>query len=324
MWGWSRNITDWNEAQLNLLQSSWRSSTRRTYKVAWNRWLSWCELHRLDPFKPTGSILAKFLADLFLKDHLSYNTILLHKSVVATLCDTEISGGLSSHVLVKHVLKSISLKKPVQHKTIIWDTDILTSFLSIYSFDENNIFSTSRHAAILLLLCSGRRVHDLTLLAVDKHHYMEFDDHIIMWPLFGSKTDNGGFRQSGWKILANSTNKQLDAVYWVKRCVQLLHNRRHEANCSNLFVNLRGQPKAASQTIIAGWIKTLLSEANISAPPGSVRSAVASKSRSDNVSVDEILSRGNWKSGNTFQKFYRREVISPRNNHLRDSFVPVD
>lgn len=324
MWGWSHKLNDWNDAQKNLLKSAWRSSTHKTYKVAWERWLSWCKLHKLNAFKPTGPILAKFLADLFLKYNLSYNTILVHKSVVSTLCDTEVSGTLSSHVLVKHILKSISLKKPVQHKTTIWDTDILTTFLTNYAVDENNTFSTSRHTAILLLLCSGRRVHDLTLLAVDNQHFIEFEDHIILWPLFGSKTDKCDFRQSGWKILANFENKQLNTVYWVRRCISLLQNRRNEANTLNLFVNLRGQPKAASKTIIAGWIKTLLTEAKISAPPGSVRSAVASKSWSDNVSVDEILSRGNWRSGNTFQKFYKREIIPTRSNNVRDSFVPIE
>lgn len=173
VWGWSNNLTGWDDSQLNLLLSSWRPSTRKTYKVAWDRWLIWNKIHKLNPFRPSGSILAKFLADLHLKERLSYNTIMLHKSVVSTMCDTELSGHLSSHVLVKHVLKSISLKNPVAHKTAVWNVDVLISFLEKVTIDESNFFQTSRHTALLLLLCSGRRVHDLTLLTVDSEHYVK-------------------------------------------------------------------------------------------------------------------------------------------------------
>lgn len=326
MWGWSKNLIGWDDSQLNLLKSSWRPSTRKTYKVAWDRWISWNTKHGLNPFQPSGSTLAKFLADLFLKQNLSYNTILVHKSVVSTLCNTELAGYLSSHVLVKHVLKSIALAKPIQHKTLIWNVDALLSFLEKYKVDETNTFSISRHTAVLLLLCSGRRVHDLTLLDVDEEHFVDNNDHIVLWPKFGSKTDNCDFRQSGWKLMSNQT-KNLDPVFWVKCCAKLLRDRRIAAQCTNLFLNLRGEAKAATRTVIGGWIKTLLTEAGILSSPGSIRSAVASKNWADNMPIDEILSRGNWRSGNTFRQFYRREIRTvpiPTNVNVRNSFVPLN
>lgn len=326
MWGWSENLTSWDDSQLELLLSSWRPSTRKTYKIAWDRWLGWTKIHKLNPFSPSGSNLAKFLADLYIKEKLSYNTILLHKSVVATLCNTELSGHLSSHVLVKHVLKSISLKKPAVHKKMVWNIDILVSFLQNYNIDKNNLFQTSRHCAVLLLLCSGRRVHDLTLLSTDEEHYEKHDDHVILWPNFGSKTDNSDYRQSGWKLLKNSKCNNLDPVFWVNHCNDLLLDKRNAANTTNLFIHLRGPTKAASRTVIGGWVKSLLSEAGIIASPGSIRSAVASKNWADNLPIDEILSRGNWRSGNTFRKFYRREVIQVPAHHssITSSFVPCD
>lgn len=323
MWGWSSNLIGWDDSQKELLLSAWRPSTRKTYKVAWNRWLLWCKKHSTDPFVPTGSILAMFLTDLFLKEKLSYNTILLHKAVVSTVCNTEVSGQLSSHVLVKHVLKSIALKNPVSHKTAVWNVDTLITFLKNYRVDLNNSFQVSRHTAMLLLLCSGRRVHDLTLLATDREHMSLFDDHIILWPVFGSKTDNVDYRQSGWKLLANTGCRSLDPVFWVKHCVDQLRDRRSTANCFRLFMSVRGESKAASRTVIAGWIKTLLTEAGIVASPGSVRSAVASKNWTNNLPVDEILSRGNWRSEHTFRRFYRREVMPATNNSVIDLFSAV-
>lgn len=324
MWGWSHSLNDWNRSQLDLLSSSWRPSTRSTYKAAWHRWLGWCNKEKADPCRPTGSILAKFLADLYLNENLSYNTILLHKSVVSTLCNTEISGVLSAHVLVKHVMKSIALRKPVPHKKTIWDVNVLISYLSSYEFNENNCFATARHTAMLLLLVSGRRIHDLTLLAVNQEHYIDNTDHIILWPRFGSKTDRSDFRQSGWKLLRNENIKNLDPVFWVKQCIKLFNQKRNSLNNYSLFVNLRSDTKAASRTVIAGWVKSLLSEAGIIAAPGSVRSAVASRSWADNVSVDEILLQGNWRSGDTFRRFYRREVVqAPVSSGISNCFRPI-
>lgn len=327
MWGWEDEIKGWEANQVSLLKASWRSSTWKTYKAPWNRWKSWAELHDINPMRPRGPDLAQFLADLYLKFKLSYNTVLLHKSVVSTLCNTELSGKLSDNVLVKHILKAISLKNPITPKPPIWDINTLTHFMSNYSVDSTNIFQTVRHTVALLCLCSGRRIHDLTLLGVDEDQCIIKDDHIILWPQFGSKTDCKDYRQSGWKLMANSQNQNLNPVYWVSKTITILNERRRSSGKSNLFITLRGPPSPASRTVIAGWFKSLLKAADISATPGSVRSAVASRSWIDNFSLDDILEKGNWKSVKTFQKFYRREVMtsSLKNNTDRIStlFVPV-
>lgn len=325
MWGWAESLTGWNEDQIRLLRSSWRTSTLKTYKVAWDRWVSWSKKYNLDPFHPTGPMVARYLADLYLINKLSYNTILLHKSVVATLCNAEDAGQISSHTLVKHVLKSIALKKPVTHKPPVWNIDTLTSFLSSNTVDENNPFAASRHTATLLLLCSGRRVHDLTLLLVDSDHCVDDGSNIILKPMFGSKTDSDTHRQSGWRLLPNTTCKNLDPVFWVRKLIDLLKDRRDSVNCPNLFINIRGKAKAASRTVIAGWVKTVLTEAGIPVTPGSLRSAVSSKNWSDNFPLDEILSRGNWKSKDTFTRFYRREIVpASASNSITRMFNPAD
>lgn len=326
MWGWSSAIDTWNSEQLLLLRNSWRKSTLTTYEVAWKRWLSWTRAENVDPKNPTGSQLARFLADLYLIHKLSYNTILLHKSVVSTLCNAEMSSHLSSHVLVKHILKSISLKNPKSTKSPIWDVSKLISFLSKYTVNINSTFEISRHTAILLLLCSGRRIHDLTLLRTDPDHCIKCDNNIIFWPQFGSKTDSSTFRQSGWKLLSNLDNRNLNPVFWIEKTINLLNERREAAKCFNLFVTVRGVPKPASRIIIAGWVKTLFKEAGIVATPGSVRSAVASKSWLDNHPLDEILAHGNWRSANTFQRFYMREVTrnNPDSENVTQLFNPVN
>lgn len=328
MWGWSGLLKAWDSNQLSLLEESWRPSTRKVYYVAWRRWSAWCETHDINPTTPSGSDLARFLSDLYLKHNLAYNTILLYKSVVSTLCNPEISGQLSSHVLVKHILKSISLRKPVAHtKSPVWNIDELASYLENYSIDKNNILHVQRHTAALLLLCSGRRIHDLTLLSVDPDNcFLHQANSLVLWPRFGSKTDSAKYRQSGWRLYANPGKERLDPVFWVKHTISLLENRRNKSNSKNLLVNVRGQPRPASRTLIAGWIKSLLTGVGIKATPGSIRSAVASKNWLDNYPIEEILARGNWRSQNTFCKYYKREISTANNNSSSVTmlFNPVD
>ncbi|CAG9137918.1 unnamed protein product [Plutella xylostella] len=154
MWGWSRNLTEWSDEQKNLLKSGWRDSTLKTYKSAWGRWCNWIKDNGADMNCPTGSDLARYLSDLYQKEELAYKTILLHKSVVSTMCNTESSGSLSNHSLVKQVLKAISLKKPKLTKPPIWDLKQLTTYLSTVQVNKDSLYEVSRHTAALLLLCS--------------------------------------------------------------------------------------------------------------------------------------------------------------------------
>lgn len=131
----------------------------------------------------------------------------------------------------------------------------------------------------------------------------------MLWPIFGSKTDSSLYRQSGWNFFTNIENRNLDPVFWINKCVDLLNERRKSAKIDDLFVSVRGEPREASKTLISGWIRSLFKDAGISATPGSIRSAVASKNWFDNLPIEEILSRGNWRSQNTFCKYYKKTVL---------------
>lgn len=127
------------------------------------------------------------------------------------------------------------------------------------------------------------------------------DDHIILWPMFGSKTDTSTHRQSGWK-LCKAEDRNIDPIFWLRKLVSLGKNRRHEAGVECLFISTLGPARPASRTVIGGWIKTILKDAGIDASRGSLKSAVASMSWLEECPIDTILERGNWRSENTFKK----------------------
>ncbi|XP_050673481.1 uncharacterized protein LOC126971302 [Leptidea sinapis] len=311
--GWSEVIEDWSEEDKALLLSSWRKSTLNTYAPAWRKWKEWCAKGSTNFKFPSPTEVARYLAYLHNVEGLAYRTILVHKSVISIFTNITNNVDLSSNFFIKHILKAISVSRVKSLKPPIWDPKILTSHLSKVNPNENNMFEVSKRTAILLLLSSGRRVHDLTLLHIGSGNFIDKGDSVLLWPVFGSKTDKADHRQSGWKMLKN-TNQKICCVYWIRRLIQVSQERREKGNYSHLFITTRGSPRPATRTIIGGWVKSAPKDAGINAPPGSVRSAVGSLNWLENFSIDQILSTGNWKSEHTFRKYYQKQIISNVNN----------
>lgn len=312
--GWQDILTDWTDQEQKFFMSSWRGSTINTYRPVWGRWKRWCESHSINFKYPNADQVARYLAHLHCDIGLAYRTILVHKSVISTFTHITSNIDLSSNFFIKHILKAISVAREKSAKPPIWNPKVLLQHLSAYDFDENNIFQVSRHVATLLLLASGRRVHDLTLLRIDSSSLVDEDSSIVLWPAFGSKTDNHNHRQSGWR-LKEHPDKKLNLIFWLRQLIDITSNCR--GNIKHLFITVRGDIKPASRTVIGGWVRSLLKAAGIDATPGSVRSAVASLNFVENFPIDQILATGNWKTIHTFQNYYQRELL-----HHNDSNVP--
>ncbi|CAH0728547.1 unnamed protein product, partial [Brenthis ino] len=148
------------------------------------------------------------------------------------------------------------------------------------------------------LLSKGTsKLHDLTLLEVSKDKFIETENNITFWPRFGSKTDSGTYRQSGW-FLTKHQDHRICPVTHVKDLVKASEVRRRMGkNLQCLFITVTGQVKPASRTVISGWLRSVFKQAKIDESPGSIRSAVASRGWLDNRPIQEILERGNWHSG---------------------------
>lgn len=260
----------------------------------------------MNSYKPQLQQVARFLAYLHLQLHLAYNTILIHKSAIFTFCKIN-SEQDEEQLLVRQILKAIATAHPAKPKPPVWDAQVVLGWLSTPN-DKITLFEVSRRTATILLLASGRRVHDLTLLRITDSHICISDDRIVLWPVFGSKTDSGQHRQSGWLLLKHP-DPQICPVRWVKQLISLTAERRYrEEGLNHLFITIIGKPRPASRTVIGGWLKSVLRESGVSATPGSFRSAVASASWVENHPIEDILARGNWKSEQTFQRFYCKEI----------------
>lgn len=327
--GWSDLAVGLDPEDVVLLHSAWRVSTWRTYGSAWKQWVAWCKEKEVKPNKPNPQHIASYLGYLSRVKKLAYSTILVHKSVVVTLANPLLGQSLSSHPLITTMLKALS-NKSCSTKMItrpkIWNIQDLVQWLRTHVPLHDSLFQISRHVALLLLIASGRRVHDLTLLHIDKDHCEITDTSVFFWPSFGSKSDNAKHRQSGWQ-LSCSGDPALSLVIWVKCLINVSADRRKaRENLSNLFISTRGIVKPASRAVIAGWLKAPFADLGINCSPGSIRSAVASYNYQQNVPLDQILQQGNWRGSENFFKHYCKPVDKTRDPNatvLNGSFKAV-
>lgn len=190
---------------------------------------------------------------------------------------------------------------------------------------QRSLFDISRRTALILLLASGRRLHDVTLLEISSVKFISTENSVTFWPQFGSKTNTGNHRQSGW-LLTKHKDQRICPVTHVRKLIRFSETRRSTKHIKCLFITVTGKAQPASRTVIAGWLRSIFKEANLETSPGSIRSAVASRGWLDNRPVDEILERGNWKCVKTFKKFYCQDVNRSRNDCddlLYDKFKTV-
>lgn len=320
--GWRQHLTGWSHNEVELLDSSWRPSTKKVYASIWSKWQEWCKNNSVADDSPSGAQLAKYLAHLHLQSGLSYKTILVYKSTIATMSNPE-SSSLSDNPIVKRMLKSISVANSGRNHTkpAVWDPRIVVEWLAKNVLETRTLYEISRRTALILLLASSRRIHDLTLLQIDSDHYEDHGDHLILHPVFGSKTDNYVHRQSSWKF-TRADNESICPVHWVKSLVEISKDRRASSDVTALFITARGAAGAASRTVLGGWVRSLLRAAGVHASAGSTRSAAASLNWLDNCSIDEVMAKGNWQTPNTFARFYSAEIrqMANGNANLSRSF----
>lgn len=223
--GWASHISGWSIQESSLLTAAWRPSTRSTYRKPWSRWVSWASSNNLDPLSPRPCDLAKFLAHLFHVERLSFKSILLHKSVVSTMSNPDNSHAISSHPIVSRMIKGISALQPPKTIRAIWNVSDLRSWMLSNLPASSSYFEVARHLALLLLLLSGRRIHDLTLLRIGPLHSQRSSEFIVFWPSFGSKSDSSSFQQSGWQFSSISASIPWNVAHWTEVFLDLRQAR---------------------------------------------------------------------------------------------------
>jgi Phage integrase family len=289
-------------ASFNVLLHSLKPQTRRQYAAAWERWCTYCDIHAdIDRLRPTVAEFINYLT--VLSEQIGNSTVENHKSAVFHFLAEDTSRTIETSRQFQLYMKGLRNLKPRVQAAPAWEIDRLLRFMEDYAIPLHKLYPLSRHLAMLMLLFSGRRVHDLSLLHVGNNAINFANDQVSLQPRFGSKTDRFNKLQS--PMLFSSGEKQmLDVPALLRIYLDLTQPLR--GSCLSLFLSPQDPTQPASIQKLRSWIKSLLAECGINAPPGSTRSAVATAGILDGMTVEAVMERGNWTSAKTLFRHYLR------------------
>ena len=141
-----------------LIKESWRPGTRVQYDSLLRGWTRFCSSRQVHPMSPTIYDILAYLTSMFERG-LAYRTISAAKSVLSGIIHVPGVTAISEHPLVIRLLKGIFHVRPPQPRyELIWDTDLVLSYLKNLSSSTYSLKFLSLKLVTLLTLLSGQRV----------------------------------------------------------------------------------------------------------------------------------------------------------------------
>jgi hypothetical protein len=294
-------------ASRSLISASIRPQSQQQYRRQWTRWRQWCQQQRpiVSKDSPAVADVINYLSHLFENEGLRSTTIRTYRAAIGQLVSPAVRLQLEQSDDLRRVLKGMEAVRPPRVPAPVWCRDsVLEKLASVHCSDS--VYEVGRKLALLFLLYSGRRVHDLSLLRIDRSSLQLSSDRVHLQPAFGSKTDGSNFCQSAWGFTAAAA-AAICPVQQLQRYLQLTPAAERRGQQA-LFIDPRHRDQAASVKLLRSWVKSLLELCEVSAPPGSTRSATATATASslDGCNLDVVLQQGNWRSASSFIKHYFR------------------
>ena len=126
-----------SDEAFQIMCSSWRVSTEKSYSSAWRKWLGWCHEWKLDPFPNFVKSVVDFLSYHFQQGR-QYSTINTYRSALSATIPPIDGQPVGQHPLVCKLLQGMFNKRPPmpQYQTT-WDVGLVIQCLRSLSPTED-------------------------------------------------------------------------------------------------------------------------------------------------------------------------------------------
>ena len=154
---------------IEIIESSWRDSTRSQYQVHLQKWLQFCMTRDCDIISPPLPRALDFLSFLF-DSGLSYSSINSARCALSTilqLSDSEVTFGQLP--IVKRFMKGIfELRPALPRYQTTWDVGKVLDFFRTQPQPSALVLKDlTVEVTFLLALLSGQRCQTIHLLTID-------------------------------------------------------------------------------------------------------------------------------------------------------------
>ena len=298
--GISKNATD-------LITGAKRQGSISHYESAWRKWDSWCSRKQVDPISGPLSAVLDFLAELF-QGGLEWSTIAGYRSSISAYHDPIDGVSVGKHPRVCALLKGVFNKRPpVPRYTFIWDVQKVEHYLASLGMPEKlSDKMITLKLTMLIALTSSTRAHEICYL--DKNFLTKHTSVYTFHFAKITKTARQG-RLRPPVELKSFPDKNLCVCHCID--VYLERTKPWRKNEGQLLLSFVEPHQCITTQTVSRWIVEILTLSGIDTSifkAHSTRSASASKASSQGISTKDILKRGHWSKGSTFQKFYYRSI----------------
>ncbi|KAI9312529.1 hypothetical protein BX666DRAFT_1833575, partial [Dichotomocladium elegans] len=294
--------------------------TTTSYLPAQYRFLCWCQHYDRDPTQFNATDIINFLS-LACDTGFQLNTIKLYRSAILVFhSDAE---SIRSSLDLLEIFRRWARAAPPRpwSRPVVDVTPTLRFLASIASLPTTTISLLNQKTAFLLAMAAFLWPSDLHCIQLQ--HCSVSTDNLLTLSILAPKETCCGQRII--KTLVVHPLAADSALCPVQAFVAL----RDHLDAANrlpdvLFVNSHSRSSPLSATTIAAWLKRLLACSLTSAdsrPTLSVRSIASDLTLQRGVSLDDVVTMGNWSSTTVFDQHYRRSRMV-RSNMSRHVLEP--
>lgn len=285
------------------MESSIRNTTKKAYDVAWKQWAKWCEERNISPISKAINPILEYLSDLWTRG-LAYNTINIHRSMLATTLDFD---GIRGNQLVKQLLKAMYDTRPPRPKySTTWPIENVLELLKSWGpNDQLNLRRLSKNTAMLLALTTFLRFSELATIVSES---VVFSLSGVSFRLARPRKAQRSGPLCSFRI-ETFQDPLLCPVACLRRYIQ--DTTKVHGTDNVLMIGTVPPHKPVGSSSIARWLKLTMTEAGIDSTifsAHSTRGAASSRALDRGLPVDVILQAGGWSIESTFLRFYRRQA----------------
>ncbi|KAG2206082.1 hypothetical protein INT47_003731 [Mucor saturninus] len=284
--------------------------TNQSYKYAQLEFVKWASARSIDLKYFTPEQLVNFLSEVSQDKSYHVNTIKLWRSAITRFHSAPKS--LSGSSCINALISTLANTEPPRniHRPTVGLTPTFMYLLEIPSSSTAPLASLQPKLAFLLGLSGFMRPSDLARISLLSAS-VDLNSHCLTFNVIAPKERRGGVRIIKPFLFHPHQDSRLCPV----KCFQAVqqHPRAQNRPADTLFVQSTQPSKAVVTSTISSWLRRLISVVfeqyihHINADHHTLGSSMALR---EGISLDDIVTLGNWKSADTFQTYYRREHLA--------------
>ena len=289
-------------SSVDIIMSSWRSSTYSQYNTYIRRWQTFCETRLCNPVNPPVSIAIDFLTSLFTAG-LSYSSINTARSALSSLFQIPDFG---INPTVKRFMRGVfQLRPSLPRYQSVWNVHSVFNFIrSQPCVQDLSLRALTLRLTFLLCLLSGQRRQTIQALRLDHLHVTP--SAYTFQIIDKLKQTRPGFHQKPIVYEKYVSEPTLCIYTHLTRYIETTASLRGDNQ--QLLISFCRPHRPVSADTISRWCKDFLTQAGIDTSKYKSHSTrAASTSHAANVSsrnLTEILMAAGWTNENTFRRFY--------------------